>query len=379
MSSFSDNFKRDSEEDMLEYDDSAFYFFSIAVLTSILIPFTWSILSAMIWGDVVIEDFPGACKSARYTALIISKRREAKAQVYNRAFYTRILIAACLWYVWYLNAQVVSTIETLQSFDPFAILELENDATPRDIKKQYRKMSLEKHPDKNPDDPLAVQEFIKLTKAYNILTDETAYENFKKYGNPDGPGSYSVAIALPRFLLDTDNHLTVLFFAFLILLVLIPGFLYTHFGDTSTKDESGVLLENKRMYGARINENLIVKNVPLILAQSKEFQSIGAKGKDEIALLKKLKENEDLDELLPKVQSRNMKDMNMKPLLLILGHVLKDENIRNPIFKDGLREILKQGVFHLNMMIDVAMEINQIARMGHSVKKLGWQAIESII
>lgn len=31
------------------------------------------------------------------------------------------------------------------------------------------------------------------------------------------------------------------------------------------------------------------------------------------------------------------------------------------------------------MMIDVAMEINQIARMGHSVKKLGWQAIESII
>ena len=78
------------------------------------------------------------------------------------------MIAIGLWYVWYLNAEKVSTIETLQSFDPFAILELENDATPRDIKKQYRKMSLEKHPDKNPDDPLAVQEFIKLTKAYNV-------------------------------------------------------------------------------------------------------------------------------------------------------------------------------------------------------------------
>lgn len=66
-------------------------------------------------------------------------------------------------------------------------------------------MSLEKHPDRNPDNPLAVQEFIRLTKAYNILTDETAYENFKKYGNPDGPGSYNVAIALPRFLLEKDN------------------------------------------------------------------------------------------------------------------------------------------------------------------------------
>ena len=170
MSSFSDNFKRDSEEDMLEYDDSAFYYFSIAVLTSVLIPFTWNLLSSMIWGDVVIEDFPSACKCARCSALIRDKRRQAKAQVYSRSFYTRLLIVASLWYVWYLNAQVVSTIETLQSFDPFAILQLENDATPRDIKKQYRKLSLEKHPDKNPDDPLAVQEFIKLTKAYNVST-----------------------------------------------------------------------------------------------------------------------------------------------------------------------------------------------------------------
>ena len=79
---------------------------------------------------------------------------------------------------------------------------MSNDASVRDIKKAYRAKSLVMHPDKNPDNPLAVQEFIKLTKAYSILTDETAYENFKKYGNPDGPGSYNVAIAMPRFLLQ---------------------------------------------------------------------------------------------------------------------------------------------------------------------------------
>lgn len=66
-------------------------------------------------------------------------------------------------------------------------------------------MSLAVHPDKNPDNPLAVQEFIRLTKAYNILTDDTARENFQKYGNPDGPGSYNVAIALPRFLMKQEN------------------------------------------------------------------------------------------------------------------------------------------------------------------------------
>ena len=69
----------------------------------------------------------------------------------------------------------------------------------------------------------------------------------------------------------------------------------------------------------------------------------------------------------------------MKPLMLILGHVLRDENTRNPLFKEGMSQILRQGVAHLNMMIEVAMEINNIARMGQSVKKLGFKAIQSLI
>lgn len=57
MSSFSDNFKRDSEEDMLEYDDSAFYYFSISVLTAILLPLTYNLLKTIVWGDIHITDY----------------------------------------------------------------------------------------------------------------------------------------------------------------------------------------------------------------------------------------------------------------------------------------------------------------------------------
>ena len=71
-------------------------------------------------------------------------------------------------YLWYLNFDLVSRIEGLQSFDPYEILELEVGAELPAIRKQYRRMSLQKHPDKNPDNPLAVQEFIRLTKAYNV-------------------------------------------------------------------------------------------------------------------------------------------------------------------------------------------------------------------
>ncbi len=80
----------------------------------------------------------------------------------------RIFVGIFLSYLWYLNFSIVSQIEGLQSFDPYQILELDSAADIKEIRKQYRRMSLLKHPDKNPDNPLAVQEFIRLTKAYNV-------------------------------------------------------------------------------------------------------------------------------------------------------------------------------------------------------------------
>jgi DnaJ-class molecular chaperone len=72
--------------------------------------------------------------------------------------------------LWIQNYKLVSSIEGLQTFDPYQILELDINADEKAIRKQYRKMSLLKHPDKNRDNPLAVQEFIRLTKAYNVST-----------------------------------------------------------------------------------------------------------------------------------------------------------------------------------------------------------------
>ncbi len=45
---------------------------------------------------------------------------------------------------------------------------IDKDAELSTIKKAYRRLSLEKHPDKNPDDKLAVSEFIQITKAYAV-------------------------------------------------------------------------------------------------------------------------------------------------------------------------------------------------------------------
>lgn len=64
MSNFQDNFKREQsgEDDELEYDDSAFYFFSMAVLTFIVFPFTLYLLWSAWVGEVQLEKLPATCK-----------------------------------------------------------------------------------------------------------------------------------------------------------------------------------------------------------------------------------------------------------------------------------------------------------------------------
>ena len=89
----------------------------------------------------------------------------------------------------------------VNSFDPFVILEIDSGSDSKAIKKAFRSLSLKYHPDKNPGDRVAEAKFMMVAKAYEALTDETAKQNYEKYGNPDGKQSLEVSIGLPSFLL----------------------------------------------------------------------------------------------------------------------------------------------------------------------------------
>jgi translocation protein SEC63 len=226
-------------------------------------------------------------------------------------------------------------------------------------------MSLLKHPDKNPENPLAVQEFIRLTKAYNILTDETSRENFRKYGNPDGPGgSYNVAIAMPKFLLEKENQIPVLLTAFFILLVVIPGTVYINFADGTKKDEGGILLENKRIFGPQINENLIYKQLPLLMSQAIEFQQLKSSGAAEKKLLARIKDNDKIADLMPKTMSKRTASLNLKPMLLILAHMMRNDIAKDPIFDESLEVIRKLGPQVLGLLGTITQELQKMHAQG---------------
>merc|ERR1719265_1303982 len=129
-----------------------------------------------------------------------SRRRSTGTMFFS---FMKFAFIAGMWATIYvIMIHVGSEKKEISHFDPFDILEVTYSATPAEIKKAYRKLSLVYHPDKNPDDPLAANKFIQITKAYAALTDDTARANYEKYGNPDGPQMTKVGIGLPMFLLE---------------------------------------------------------------------------------------------------------------------------------------------------------------------------------
>lgn len=107
----------------------------------------------------------------------------------------------------------------MANFDPYEILKISPGASQAEIKKSYRKLSLILHPDKETGDE---KEFMKLSKAYQALTDEEARKNWEKYGNPDGPGAMSFGIALPSWIVEKENSVWVLGLYALVFMVALP-------------------------------------------------------------------------------------------------------------------------------------------------------------
>src|SRR5437868_7040330 len=57
----------------------------------------------------------------------------------------------------------------MASQDHYAILEIEPSASPPEIKKAYRKLAQQFHPDKKPGDPYAAAQFAAIKEAYETL------------------------------------------------------------------------------------------------------------------------------------------------------------------------------------------------------------------
>lgn len=67
--------------------------------------------------------------------------------------------------------------------DYYEVLGLERNASKDDLKKAYRKMAMQYHPDRNPDDKSAEEKFKEAAEAYDVLSNDEKRANYDRFGH----------------------------------------------------------------------------------------------------------------------------------------------------------------------------------------------------
>ena len=79
--------------------------------------------------------------------------------------------------------------------DYYEVLGCSRDASAPDLKKAYRKLAMENHPDRNPNDTAAEERFKEISEAYAVLSDDEKRAQYDRFGHqaggPGGPGGFS--------------------------------------------------------------------------------------------------------------------------------------------------------------------------------------------
>ena len=67
--------------------------------------------------------------------------------------------------------------------DYYEVLGVNRDASEEDIKKAYRRQAMKWHPDRNPDNPKAEENFKECKEAYEVLTDSSKRAAYDQCGH----------------------------------------------------------------------------------------------------------------------------------------------------------------------------------------------------
>ena len=124
-----------------------------------------------------------------------------------------------------------------------------------------------------------------MTKAFKTLTDEDIRNNYIQYGHPDGKQSFSIGIALPKFLVTEGNGKYVLVFYGALLGILLPYLVGSWWWGTQSKTKENVLVSSAGRLFKEYQEDLTEGGVIAALSSGEEFENSlnGAQGLESVS------------------------------------------------------------------------------------------------
>lgn len=278
-----------------KYDEEGgqFLTFVLTFLLLILVPLTYSLLA---------PSRTGSSKKGSWDARgqkIDLIRSAKKRSLLNPQIGPKAVFVLAGWgAVAYLFQTILNTASNSSHtvYDPFQILGIAASATEKEIKKHYKRLSVKFHPDKlvladNQTKEQAEGHYIELTKAYKALTDETIRKNFELYGHPDGKQEMSMGIALPRWVIESQNNIYVLGMYAVVFGVGLPFLVARWWYGSRSKTKDGIVNSTAQTYFQHLRDDTNASRIFALLAISDEFSDpkldkLGPRYRDEATLAK---------------------------------------------------------------------------------------------
>ena len=364
MSSFG-NEKNNSEN---PDDDSSFYTFLAGILIVFIIYYFISICKKIFYKIPFDENQYINCNCSKWIKRIKEYNLKIKRKNINSNLFINILLFLLLLYLFIACCQKVQKKEI---FDPYEILEVSQTDQISKIKKSYKKLSLKYHPDKNIGDKSAKEKFMQINKAYKILTNEKAKDNFYKYGNPDGPGILTFGLALPLFLFKGQVGFYILLILSVLLTIIFPIMFIKWTKKRKNYNSDGLLLKDLPLYYKFLNNNILITELPFIIGMSFEFNEMNINyNEEDIKKFFKAFIN-----YFPK----NYKDVdisleNMFAITVLYIHFsgsevdIKDKNFLNE-FVIPKEKIIEKSIFLIDELIKIIFELNRIYEFNEGIKE----------
>ncbi|KAK4193607.1 Sec63 Brl domain-containing protein [Podospora australis] len=238
--------------------------------------------------------------------LVDSLRKKEKRK--DRKLWLIIAVAVGWAVMGYMLVLIQNTeVPTQKIWNPYDILNIAESATEKQIKKKYKMLSLQFHPDKAKPDASKNEtledlnnRYVEISKAYQALTDEDVRNNYIQYGNPDGKQGYSINIALPKAIVSDGNGKYVVLVYSMLFGILLPYLVGSWWYGTLRRSKEGVLMESANRLFREYKDTIDEGGVISALSTGKEYEE--------------LFKGDKADSGLSKVESRILAEGELTPL-----------------------------------------------------------------
>ncbi|KAI9741735.1 MAG: secretory subunit [Cirrosporium novae-zelandiae] len=303
------------------YDEQGqfFPFFILTLSGLVTIPLTISLLRPTKELENTAPRIKSDFKPDHADLIDGQKRKQKRRERRVKRTITVIIGWALIAYMMYL---IITTQRTLPKlWDPYTILGISRSADETAIRKHYKRLSLKFHPDKirpnaalNETVEMLNDRFVEITKAYKALTDEDIRNNFIKYGHPDGKQSFSIGIALPKWIIMEGNGKYVILVYGVLLGVMLPYIVGRWWYGTQRMTKEKVLVASAGRLFQEYKEDMSAGGVVGALSAGEEFKHI----------LKGNKADTGLEKVETRVLQKNPEESSARVLNIDDEEKLKD-------------------------------------------------------